>query len=116
MIHLHLNKLRGIVAYVLGRTTVNDPGVADWEHSRSHYCEGVGSCGATAFDAVSKCRVDILSCSLKRHESRLLRVFCTSRMVILVISGVLSLGRLSAVGSRRPCPWLVSLFVFPSAL
>jgi hypothetical protein len=48
-------------------------------------------CSAIVFDALSECRIDILSCSLDRHEGGLLRVIRTNRIIILVISGVLSL-------------------------
>jgi hypothetical protein len=86
MIHIHLDKLRGVIAYMLGRTTVNNPGVADWERLRRHHRKCMG-----AIDIFSECRINILSCSLDRYEGGLLRVFRTRRIVILVISGMLSL-------------------------
>jgi hypothetical protein len=89
VILVHLNKLRGVIAYVLGRTTVDDLGVADRERPRSHHRKSM--CSAIVFDVLSECRIDILSCSLDHHEGGLLRVIRTNRIIILVISGVLSL-------------------------
>src|SRR6187551_1229141 len=59
MILIHLNKLRGIVADVLGAATVDDPGVADWECLRGHHREGRAECSAIVFEGPSECHVNI---------------------------------------------------------